>query len=829
MPQKPERFIPEPSTPSRAQSPLPLIIPRQPNISSQPPAEAYAQAQEQIAYVQDLAHNIIEYSQSQRLPVAPRSTDETPDNLESVVDGLMLGYPAEQHSEVVRLGLESVPVVKKGLELARNRMPVEQQAEMKRETNRQNRQRVCNDLRNELDDLWGGRNWLPDEFSNGQPNRHQLNNLRTVTKTLVEHNIHLPTLWEVGGLLYRACQRSTDPPKYTIHAALTALAMVKEEYPSTSSSLRPNGADNEDAPDQGGKKILDGVSRFDGDKNDDAPSLPPPSPAVSPSTGRAASPDDGFKTTPETTNKKLGSPELGRRYQRDKDYDGPDSLLGDIGMESEAECADKNSRPDSSLLCYSPGNLSDLGLPIEITDSPPQTPSPSLRDRQCHALSHLQSSGRKLNDADMFDLIDLIVQVTGAHEVAIADTLWYEPDNPHGPPSQVPERLFPKTAPTLVPLHHRSPQHWTLLEADWFEDDGACILRVSHYDSLTATSRFNKIKMQATDHLAAVVGATQIKVTQMVCPQQSDDTNCGPHVLWMIYHLVSTRAVPSKLPSEELRSFLFDLLAPAVDSPMPQATPKSPIKPEHHHLSTILEEDSRTDSQKSDMVNSDGREISRRGSNDGGSLGRGSIGRGSVDGRSDHLVPPSPNADHSKSAAQEPQNRDHANVTVRKRNRETSLGDDFESQKRRMLDFIRADNRERTQLQLAIESEGRTLYWAEQQLAEAREKHRVIQAAWDTDHEQVQDVITRFQDHIKSMANLGAKLPTSGFAKAVVTPTLGVAESQLSEYLGAQKTWEQALMVPYEERVHFHEREVVEAKRKIHELEDALGRLNYPL
>ncbi|KAJ3538834.1 hypothetical protein NM208_g5731 [Fusarium decemcellulare] len=131
-------------------------------------------------------------------------------------------------------------------------------------------------------------------------------------------------------------------------------------------------------------------------------------------------------------------------------------------------------------------------------------------------------------------------------------------------PSQLRDHLFNCV---LVPLHHKSPGHWTLAQIDLGRSS------VSWYDPLPASDRAQKV----AKHLCSWLAPRSAPFTfyDMAGPRQHDGHNCGVFVLHAIHWRLRGLPLPSEFQLP--RHFLSNLLVsniPELD--LSNAAPENP-------------------------------------------------------------------------------------------------------------------------------------------------------------------------------------------------------------------------------------------------------------
>ncbi|CAH0027370.1 unnamed protein product [Clonostachys rhizophaga] len=484
--------------------------------------------------VQDLLYELVEQDQS-----LPNSTQETAQFLESALSG----YPSKRRSDILkRLVVDESPKVEAVTRLARSTLPKSKKRELDQQIrDKQNQKRVA-----ELDNAWGGNdNWLPVEF---RPSKNyneqvrdteQIKSIWSITKLALHHGIELSSLWAEGGLLREATEAGLAETRIlTRSGARNACKAFRD---------RLKAPDNEE---------LDQMRVVD--KSGSAQMV----------TG-----SDG-EDEQEDTSLISRSPEVGRRYSEQARFspdespcflDEPTSPQIDLGDYSEDLSVDADY-PESSR---APRDQED----IKIVDGGGRT------EVETNAYTQIKSSTSMLTDdvmrhfAALFDQQQLsdsgetglgisrsVPGTEGAAKIRVVDPLWFEPAR-----ENLPGHLRLKPGETLLlPVHHRTAIHWTLVLAAITSTS----IHTTHFDSLEEGRRDRCLHFcKRLEKWVSDVQGLSLPVEYTIhedSPLQHDAHNCGVFVLGIMRRILSKRPPPKEMDAADERYALLGILIDSI-------------------------------------------------------------------------------------------------------------------------------------------------------------------------------------------------------------------------------------------------------------------------
>ncbi|VUC35717.1 unnamed protein product [Clonostachys rosea] len=484
--------------------------------------------------VQDLLYELVEQDQS-----LPNSTQETAQFLESALSG----YPSKRRSDILkRLVVDESPKVEAVTRLARSTLPKSKKRELDQQIrDKQNQRRIA-----ELENAWGGNdNWLPVEFRptksyNEQVrDTEQIKSIWSITKLALQHGIDLSSLWAEGGLLREATEAGPSGTRIlTRSGARNACKAFRD---------RLKTPDNED---------LDQMRAADRSR----------------STQRVTGSDDDDDEH-EDTSLMSRSPEVGRRYSEQARFspdespsflDAPASPQIDLGGYSEELSIDED---------YAKSPTAPRGEDIKILDDGERTEVETNAYRQIQSSTSMLSDDVMRHFAALFDQQQLsdpdetgprssrsIPGTKRAAKIRVVDPLWFEPAR-ENLPGQL--RLKPGEV-LLLPVHHRTAIHWTLVQATITSTS----IHTTHFDSLEEGRRDRCLHIcKRLEKWVHDVQGSCLPVEYTIhkdSPLQYDANNCGVFVLGIMRRILSKRPPPKEMDAADERHVLLSILIDSI-------------------------------------------------------------------------------------------------------------------------------------------------------------------------------------------------------------------------------------------------------------------------
>jgi len=436
-----------------------------------------------------------------------------------------------------------------------------------------------------LDTKWGSRQaWLPDAFANLQGGQNFCQGMTAITKLALKHDISLSSLWQPDGLLHRHVYAS-HPPKLNVEVLRQVKSALRALTGPTPSLRRhmftrrqqltptPNPRSSHVGSQESSFLTLDDPMGFDDDSFFEPPSDSPEQPrhlsqlletgSVNRFDDSLVRLDGGGRTGGNSISRRSSAEPVSLRQSRQLPQLLDNSYVRREGVDRGGDdgLLHRSSAPPSLI---SPAKSRQLPRfleteiversDVQILDARLKEDSPSSDSRIQRCVDELRGGARLTDDAMALVAQAFRQNQSASHGVKIVDPLWLEVDS-----GSLPQGRFPNKGPyqlIAVPLHHRTPGHWSLAVID----PGRRLIR--YFDPLWDDGRFGKVTRILKQYLLQHLGQPEFSFDPVVGQQQADDSSCGVLVLAAIRALCVGKSFDNLGSPSILRSEFAAMLQP---------------------------------------------------------------------------------------------------------------------------------------------------------------------------------------------------------------------------------------------------------------------------
>ncbi|KAG7403656.1 hypothetical protein Forpe1208_v016319 [Fusarium oxysporum f. sp. rapae] len=226
------------------------------------------------------------------------------------------------------------------------------------------------------------------------------------------------------------------------------------------------------------------------------------------------------------------------------------------------------------------GDFFDLAAQSSSEDEEPRR-----KDRQASAAQRAKNirsqlkQDEQLND-DTIDIVNEVFDRTLLKNTrrTIVHPLHFKVDRKDWYPREL--KHLPKSGGQIyAPLHHESPDHWTLCVLVFESGSGSNSIRLDYYDSSKSVVRTKDVEAFFAKWIEKRYPDSKFKFDQKKSAQQNDKTSCGVFVLETLRRLIESEDVTQTIEPIDAKKRFLDMIA-SIDT-------NSPSPSESHNLQVI--------------------------------------------------------------------------------------------------------------------------------------------------------------------------------------------------------------------------------------------------